>query len=541
MYNEFYGFSEKPFEVTPNPKFLYFTSSHREALDTMMKGIKNRWGFVCITGEVGTGKTTLIHSLLNRLDEKVKTVFIFHTLITFKELLTNILLELDLEVMEKSKEALLKHLVQYLLHKLGKDETLAVIIDEAQNLSKEVMGEMGKLSELEPQIAVRLQIVFVGQPEFEDILNLPGLRQLNQRIGIRRKINALTEEESKEYIEHRLKLVGSSSSETFTPKAISMIISYAQGIPRVINILCDNAFLIGYGLSRKKVDTDIIREVIESMEGPVPRQAIPTRIGKAIKEFRLTPLKKHLAPKRIFFVLLCLLCLGGLVFLIHGFSQRGFLNTRSIESIQNLRVPTEPSSISPSPRAVEEQASKVDMTIPPIKRELSPVESPKQVLSPPTSSMAPKTKDISEEVIEVQKGQNISFLAQKYYRIVNATLIDLILDFNPEITNAHLITVNQKIKIPKITEENLVIQSSDHTYKIHVGTFWTSNFAKLYRDEPSLKGKEIEILTRRVSSQETWYRVVVGKFDNKDETLKVIDLLKKKRLLPLFGGASQIE
>src|SRR4030043_2375251 len=207
MYNEFYGFSEKPFEVTPNPKFLYFTSSHREALDTMMKVIKNRWGFVCITGEAGTGKTTLIHSLLNKLDEKVKTVFIFHTLITFKELLTNILLELDLEVTDKSKEVLLEHLVQYLLHRLGKDETLAVIIDEAQNLSREVMGEMGKLSELEPQIAVRLQIVFVGQPEFEDIMNLQGLRQLNQRIGIRRKINTLTEEEPKEYIEHRLKLV----------------------------------------------------------------------------------------------------------------------------------------------------------------------------------------------------------------------------------------------------------------------------------------------------------------------------------------------
>jgi general secretion pathway protein A len=528
MYNEFYGFSEKPFEVTPNPKFLYFTSSHREALNTMMKGIKNRCGFVCITGEVGTGKTTLIHSLLNRLDEKVKTVFIFHTLITFKELLTNILLELDLEVMEKSKEALLKHLVEYLLHRLGKDETLAVIIDEAQNLSKEVMEEVGKLSELEPQIAVRLQIIFVGQPEFEDILNLPGLRQLNQRIGIRRKINTLTEEESKEYIEHRLKLVGSSSSETFTLKAISMIISYAQGIPRVINILCDNAFLIGYGLSRKKVDTDIIREVIESMEGPVPRQAIPTRIGKAIKKFRLTPLEKHLFPRRIFFVLLSLLCLGGLVFLI--------LNTRSIKSILNPRVQTEPSSISPSPKTVIEQASKINKGISHVERESGPMESPKQVVSPPTSSMAPKTKDILEEVIEVQKGQNISFLAQKNYRMVNTTLIDLILDFNPEITNADLILVDQKIKIPKITEETLIIQSPEHTYKIHVGTFWTSNFAKLYRDEPSLKGKEIEILTRRVSPQETWYRVVVGKFDNKDETLKAIDLLKKKKLLPLFGG-----
>ena len=541
MYNEFYGFSEKPFEVTPDPKFLYFTSSHREALDTMIKGIKNRWGFVCITGEVGTGKTTLVHSLLNRLDEKVKTVFIFHTLITFKELLRNILLELDLEVMEKSKEALLNHLVEYLLHRLGKDETLAVIIDEAQNLSKEVMGEMGKLSELEPQTAVRLQIVFVGQPEFEDKLNSPGLRQLNQRIGFRRKIKVLTEEEAKEYIEHRLKLVGSSSSETFTPKAISMIIGYAQGIPRVINILCDNAFLIGYGLSRKKVDADIIREVIKNMEGPVPQKTIPTRIGKAVKEFRLTSFGRNLFSRRISFILLTLLCLGGLVLLMHGLLQRRSLTTLSIESIQNSRVHTEPSSISPSPQAATEQTPKVDNRYPPVGRESVPIESPQHVMPTPASSMTQSTKDILIEVTVVQKGQNISSLAQRYYQKVNTTLIDLILDFNPEITNAHLILIDQTIRIPKITEERLIIQSSDRTYKIHVGTFWTPDFAKLYRNEPSLKGKEIEILSRTVSPQETWYRVVVGKFDNKDEILKVIHLLKEKRLLPLFGGAPKIE
>ena len=538
MYNEFYGFLEKPFEVTPNPKFLYFTSSHREALDTMVKGIKNRWGFICITGEAGTGKTTLIHSLLTKLDEKVKTVFIFHTLITFKELLTNILQELDVDVTDKSKEVLLKHLVQYLLHRLGTDETLAVIIDEAQNLSKEVMGDIGKLSELETQIAVRLQIVFVGQPEFEDKLNLPGLRQLNQRIGIRRKINTLTEEESKEYIEHRLKLVGSSSSKTFTPKSISMIIGYAKGIPRVINILCDNAFLVGYGLSRKKVDTDIIREVIENMEGPMPQQTIPTRMGKVIKQFPLIPFKKIHFPRRLFYGLLSLIFLGGLVFLIYGFFQQNSLNTRSIESLSSYPAHTETPSISPSPHPVEGQPLKNEEGVAPVERELEPVESPQHVVSPPTSSIPPQT-DTLEKVIEVQRGQNISLLAQKYYRMANATVIDFILNVNPDIANAHLITVNQKIRIPRITEESLIIQSPDHTYKIHVGTFWTSNFVRLYRDEPSLKGKEIEIFTRRVSPQETWYQVVIGKFDSKDEILKEIDLLKKKGLLPLFAGSPQ--
>jgi hypothetical protein len=229
-----------------------------------------------------------------------------------------------------------------------------------------------------------------------------------------------------------------------------------------------------------------------------------------------------------------LIFLGGLVFLIYGFS----LNRRSIESVPNFSVKTETPSISPSPHHVEEQALKDEGGIAPGERKLGPVKAPQQVVSPPTSSMPSKT-DILEEVIEVQRGQNISLLAQKYYRTANATVIDLILDCNPDITNAHLITVNQKIRIPRITKESLIIQSPDHTYKIHVGTFWASNFARLYRDEPSLKGKEIEILTRRISPQETWYQVVIGKFNSKDEILKEIDLLKKKGLLPLFAGSPQ--
>ena len=145
------------------------------------------------------------------------------------------------------------------------------------------------------------------------------------------------------------------------------------------------------------------------------------------------------------------------------------------------------------------------------------------------------------EAILVQKGQSISSLAQRYYRKANTTLIDLILDFNPEITNVHLILIDQRIEIPIIMEERLIIQSPDRTYKIHVGTFWTPDFAKFYRHEPLLKGKDIEIFDRRVAPGETWYQVVVGKFGNKDEALKVIDLLREKGLLPLFGGTLKLE
>jgi phage tail protein X len=285
---------------------------------------------------------------------------------------------------------------------------------------------------------------------------------------------------------------------------------------------------------------DIIREAIRIMEGPVPQKTIVIRTGKRVREFRLPSLGKYLSRRRISFIFLTLLCLAGVILLI-GIPQRKPLKMRNIESVQNRRVDTKPSSISPFPKKTAEQTSKVSPRYSAIEGESAPVESPQHVVPPSASSIAQSTKDILREVVTVEEGQTISSLAQKYYRMVNTTLVDLILDFNPEISNADLIRVNQKIRMPKITEERLIVQSSDRTYRIHVGTFLTPESTKLYKDEPSLKEKEIEILPRKISPKETWYRVVVGRFDNEDEALKVISLLKEKGLLPLLKSSPKIE
>jgi general secretion pathway protein A len=509
MYNEFYGFSKKPFELTPDPEFLYLTSGHREALASMISGIRERRGFISITGEVGTGKTTLIHYLLSTLDEKVKTIFIFHTTITFRDLLKNILLELDQAVAEESKTGLLDQLTQCLTRMAIRDETLAIIIDEAQHLSKEVMEELRMFSNLEPKV---IQIVFVGQPELEDKLNSEDLRQLKQSIKIRCQIGALSEEESKRYIDHRLRLVGSSSSEIFTPKAISMICSYAQRIPRVINVLCDNALLMGYSLPKKRIDVDIIREVIKNMEGPSLQKTIPSSTTIANK-FRAFPFGLQFSLNKAYPIIISLLFLGALILLTLRYLEQKSAKTWDIKSIKSRYVDTEPSSTSTSIQ-----------------------------ITPPSASIATMGREYKlKEVVVVKKGETISQLTQKYYGMVNKTLIDFILDLNPEITNVHLIIVNQKIKIPNITEESLIIQSPDRTYKIHAGTFETPDNAKLYSDEPVFKGKKIEILPRKVSPREIWYRVVIEKFDNKNEALKMISLLKKNDLLPAFGGLLKIE
>jgi general secretion pathway protein A len=285
-YNKFYGFSEKPFEVVPDPEFFYPSPSHLDVLTSVINAIENKKGLMCITGEVGTGKTTLIHFLLHCLEERVKTVLIVHPSITFEELVSNILLGLDQRVVEETKQALLSQLNGYLTEKISEDETLVVIVDEAQNLPTEVMEELGTLFEVSHWVA-QLQIIFVGAPEFQDKISAPRLRQFSRKLGIRCQISALTEEESRKYIDHRLEFVGSRSREVFAPEAISMIISYARGFPRVINILCDNAFMIGYGLSERRVDAGIIRKAMEDMQVPIQQKLISTGIARAVKEIRL--------------------------------------------------------------------------------------------------------------------------------------------------------------------------------------------------------------------------------------------------------------
>jgi len=285
-YNEFYGFSEKPFEVVPDPQFFYSSPSHLSVLTSVINGIESRENLVCVTGEVGTGKTTFVHFLLHCLEEKVKTALIAYPSNTFEELVSNILLSLDQEVVEETKQALLDQLNGYLMERISEEETLVVIVDEAQNLPSEVMEELGTFYEGGRWVS-RLQVILVGAPELKHKISNPRLRRFDREIGVRCQINPLTEEESTKYIDHRLKLVKSRSREVFTPAAISMIVRHARGFPRVINILCDNAFMIGYGLSKTRVDEDMVRQAIKDLETPTQQKLIPRRIVTAVKEFRL--------------------------------------------------------------------------------------------------------------------------------------------------------------------------------------------------------------------------------------------------------------
>ena len=490
MYLNFFGFSEEPFSSAPDPHFLYLSHSHSEVLSSMISVIRERIGIITITGEVGTGKTTLIYTLLKDLDEKVKTAFVFNPRIGFKDLLKTILRDLGVPVAEDHLYALLQIFNLYLKERLPFDETVAIIIDEAQTMDTEVLEGVNRLSKRGTPASELLQIILVGQPELEENLDSADLKEFKKRIAIRRQISPLSHAESKSYIDHRLKIVGSSSSKVFTAEAVELICKYADGIPRVINQLCDKAFLIGYALSTPIIDSKIVKDAIRDMSYLIPR--------KTIRFPDIKPIYKIIS-----FI--------GVVGLGLGFFYL-------INQDWNKKTPLK------EPLVYKYKINNAQLEV---KAKNSPLKDH-------------PVKEREGKIVKVQKGWTLSLLAQRYYHSTDLTFLDLILEANPQITNANIIHINDEIKIPAVTEESLLIQSPEHEYKIYIGTFSSPQLSKKYENLFALKGKKLQVLPRKVSQKETWYRVFAENFETKEKGIEAIRILKGKGLLPALSGSSVV-
>jgi general secretion pathway protein A len=266
MYQSFYEFKEKPFNTTPDSKFFFPSHKHTEALNNLIYAINERKGFVVITGEIGAGKTTVCRTLLNKLDISTKVAIITNTHLTCKELIAEILEELDVQYQPGTKQKLLSQLNNYLIKQLTADINVVLIIDEAQNLSPKVLEEVRMLSNLETEREKLIQIILIGQPQLKVKLENPKLEQFKQRIAVYYHLSSLSHEETKAYIYHRLKLVSSNGCDIFTAKAIDLIYQHSRGIPRLINLVCDSALLSGYVLDTRQLNERIIEEVIKERE-----------------------------------------------------------------------------------------------------------------------------------------------------------------------------------------------------------------------------------------------------------------------------------
>jgi general secretion pathway protein A len=261
VYAEFYGLVRPPFEMTPDPAFLYLGESHREGLATLLYGVQAGKGFVLLTGEVGTGKTTLLHALLGQLDASTASAFIFNPKLDTLDFFRVLFDELGIESPCRTKAEYLLALNHFLIERLERNQTTLLIIDEAQNLSPEMLEEVRLLSNLETPSKKLLQIMLVGQPELGELLNRPELRQLRQRIVLRHHLRPFDAEELDEYIAERLALAGYTGKGIFKRSSRREIFAATGGVPRLVNIVCDGALLLGYAREQPIVGPELVREV----------------------------------------------------------------------------------------------------------------------------------------------------------------------------------------------------------------------------------------------------------------------------------------
>jgi general secretion pathway protein A len=265
MYHTFYGLIRAPFEMTPDPAFLYLGETHREGLATLVYGVRSRKGFVMLTGEVGTGKTTLLHALLAQLDASTDSAYIFNPRLEPLDFFRMLFDDLGIEEACFSKAEYLLALNHYLIDRLKGDRTVLLIIDEAQNLSPEMLEEIRLLSNLETPNSKLIQILLVGQPELSEMLDRDDLRQLRQRIVLRHELKPFDAGELEFYVEERLRLAGYTGKGIFKRSALRELYAVTGGVPRLLNVVCDGALLTGYGRDQATLDAEIIREVANDL------------------------------------------------------------------------------------------------------------------------------------------------------------------------------------------------------------------------------------------------------------------------------------
>jgi len=280
MYELFFGLKEEPFHMTPDPHFMYASKKHSELLSCLHYGVHWRKGFIEVTGDVGAGKTTVCRAFLDEIKPAARTALILNPNLSEVQLLQAIVEDFGIQAQGKNKKALFDSLNSFLLDVLKNGLNAVLIIDEAQNLSLKALEQIRLISNLETEKRKLIQIILVGQPELRDILKSPSLVQLRQRIAVRYHLTPLDFTETSEYIHHRLQIAGApKDSVTFTPQAIKRIYDYANGIPRLVNVVCDKVLLSAYVRETKNIIYQIVEEAIREIEGtistPIPEQAPP--------------------------------------------------------------------------------------------------------------------------------------------------------------------------------------------------------------------------------------------------------------------------
>ncbi len=514
MYTHFYEFFEEPFGDAPDPKFLFLPPGHQQVVNCVMQGIEGKKNWILLLGDAGTGKTLFIHHMLNLLKEKpdLKAAFIFQSHIQFEDFIKEVLSALNWPSAPPNGVPVADHFKQYLKSQLSPGGRLVIFIDEAQGFAVKVLKEIEKFFTQDPKDFPAIQIVLAGQPSLGEKLKSQELWSLSRKIEVRCAITSLTAKESERYIDHRLHLAG-GKSEIFAPEALALIVRNADGVPRILNLICDNSLRIGHQVSQSIITASTVQKALKGMYFEKARPSLPFK-GKQ---------ESPIARK----VLYLLTGVGILILVIvigHKFlgSNRGrhVASQPPKPTFGAVKVPIPPMPLPKEkplapPPSVPETAQKPDQTKPSVSG----------------SAVRPKTETRIKKVIIVKQGKTLNLLCEENYGWAHITLLDYILQSNPQIIDPNLILVGERISLPEISEESLLIPLADGAFKISLGTFGEHDEIQVFKKNSILKGKDIR-LARRTLPQETWYRIEAGNFPSEDEALKVIRDLRKQGLLP---------
>lgn len=425
MYLDFYHLKKAPFHITPDPEFLFLSPSHKAALGALVYGIEERQGFVVLVGEVGLGKTTILHSYLERVDQsQLKPIYIVNSNVSFSDLLKMLCRECGIEVMTEDIPDTVNRLHQVLIEEYKQGRNVALIVDEAQHMPLETLEHLRMLSNLETSTQKLIQIVLVGQPEFEAKLNDYALRQLKQRLVIRGTILPLTNEESREYILYRLAKVTTVDEPIFTRGTLRQIIKEAKGVPRVINILCTNALIQGFGYRQHQLSAKIVKAVIADYTGKQSRRRWRPRIALAgatallVALFWFSPYPQVVLSK---------------------------INLANFTQSVTLFSPTRVSPPQETPAAVRDSVPPGSASTPSLPTEPSRLET-----SPPSPETTEPTPAVLTAVRTVKKGDHIAKVALEVYGFSNNAVLEWIKQNNPQLRDMNHVEVGMQLTLPPL-------------------------------------------------------------------------------------------
>jgi general secretion pathway protein A len=425
MYLDFYHLKKAPFHITPDPEFLFLSPSHKAALGALVYGIEERQGFVALIGEVGLGKTTTLRSYLERVDQsQLKVIYIFNSNVSFSDLLKTLCREFGIEVLTEDVADTVNRLHQVLIDEYKQGRNVALIVDEAQHMPIETLEHLRMLSNLETSTQKLIQIVLVGQPEFDAKLNNHTLRQLKQRLVIRGTISPLTDEESLDYILYRLAKVVMVDEPIFTKGALREIMKHAKGTPRVINVLCTNALIQGYGYGKRRISTKLIKEVIADYTGKKPR-------------WLWRPWMVLVGTTALLAVLVWF-----------SPSQEVALSKINLAKVRQFMTPSVVARLSPPQ---ETTAAAHDSLLPVSSNTPAfPKPSPQFAVSAPAPAPLEHASTVPVTVHTVKRGDLVGRVALEVYGSANSAILDWIRKNNPQLRDLNRVEAGTQLTLPPL-------------------------------------------------------------------------------------------